>query len=379
MPKVQQTITNPKPPNQKDEVGVGERDVRHGGGLVMQYDTLGSWSFIGCGCSSSCFGGGAAPPPAILLLPCLVPRNRPLHLTDSLRSAATPRLHSKAEQGTGPSRGRRRRSRRGHAGEEEDGWFFACEGGQGAGAQRRKQQPLKKRRGQGTACCWLLLVVVLVPRSKESAVRRAKEEELRPPCRHGGFRALFPLPPPSLSASHGIRVGAFPHRCHADRGGKCAPRSPRRKSFAPERRRQRGGEDCGDCSVCEEMVVQVREKTGRELFSWCAGAAKLFRFGWAGALCFLRGWMEVRDGGRRLACVCGLVPWLVLLSAERGWTRACDAPWVGIGQAGKTGRATVRGRADCRSAAGVYHCLPPPATCRRKSEPLPELPPSPWD
>lgn len=38
----------------------------HGGGLVMQKDTLASCSLGGCGCSSSALGGGAA---AILLLP----------------------------------------------------------------------------------------------------------------------------------------------------------------------------------------------------------------------------------------------------------------------------------------------------------------------
>ena len=35
-------------------------DVRHGGGLVRQYETAGSWSLTACGCSSSCFGAGAA-------------------------------------------------------------------------------------------------------------------------------------------------------------------------------------------------------------------------------------------------------------------------------------------------------------------------------
>ena len=39
---------------------------RHGGGLVMQYETFGSWSFTGCGWSSSGLGGGAA---AAMLLP----------------------------------------------------------------------------------------------------------------------------------------------------------------------------------------------------------------------------------------------------------------------------------------------------------------------
>lgn len=39
---------------------------RQGGGLVMQYETFGSWSFTGCGWSSSGLGGGATP--AMLLL-----------------------------------------------------------------------------------------------------------------------------------------------------------------------------------------------------------------------------------------------------------------------------------------------------------------------
>lgn len=41
-------------------------NLRQGGGLVMQKETFGNWSFTGCGWCSSCLGCGAAPPPAIL-------------------------------------------------------------------------------------------------------------------------------------------------------------------------------------------------------------------------------------------------------------------------------------------------------------------------
>ena len=124
-------------------------DVRHGGGLVRQYETAGSWSLTACGCSSSCFGGGAAPPPAILLPPV---SSRPqesqpftFHWFTPLRCYYFTQEQINKQSKT---KAAKETSRPGHAGEEEDGRFLAWGGGQDPSPQRRKQQQeaVKKRR-----------------------------------------------------------------------------------------------------------------------------------------------------------------------------------------------------------------------------------------